>query len=183
MLTTSLVIALCVATVAAIAVALALRQPGTFEYKRSISITAPPGQVFDLIADPVVFNTWNPFNDDPSINGTYSGPSRGAGARYTFESKRAGSGYTEIVEESAPSRLGVRLVMRKPIAADNRVEFRLEPDAKGTTVTWAMSGENGFAGRLMNTFINCDRMIGRQFETGLERLKARAEGATGAEAA
>jgi hypothetical protein len=132
--------------------------------------------VFPLIADPVAFNRWNPFNEDSSIKGTYSGPARGPGARYTFESKRAGTGYTEVVEEVAPRQLGVRLVMTKPMACDNRVEFHVDPVPGGSRVTWSMSGPLGFMGKVMNIVINCERMTGGQFDKGLAKLKSIAEG-------
>jgi len=155
--------------------ALAARRPDAFSYARSVVIRAPAERIFPLIADPVAF-TWNPFNEDPRLRGTYSGPSRGPGARYTFESRGAGTGYTEIVEEEPPRRLGVRLVMTKPLACDNRVEFRLEPVADGTRVTWSMSGPVTFMGKVMNQVMDCERMCGDQFTRGLGKLKTLVEG-------
>ena len=149
----------------------ATRQPNAFAYARSVVVDAPAERIFPLIADPVAFNTWNPFNEEPTIKGAYSGPSRGPGARYTFESKRAGTGYTEIVEEQAPHHLAVRLVMTKPFACDNRVEFRLEPVAGGTRVTWAMSGPMTLLSKVMNQLIDCERMCTSQFDRGLAKLK------------
>ena len=172
-------IAAIVAAIAAAALGLFLfkasRQPDAFAYERSVTVRATPEQVFPLIADPRAFNTWNPFNEDPSITGAYSGPDRGPGARYTFASKGAGTGYTEIVEERAPRHLGVRLVMTKPMACDNRVAFNLEPVVDGTRVTWAMSGPMTFMGKVMNQVIDCERMCGNQFDKGLAKLKGLAE--------
>lgn len=156
-------------------VLLAARRPDTFSYARSIEIAAPPERIFPLIADPVAFNTWNPFNEDPGIKGTYSGPSHGPGARYTFESRKAGTGYTEIIDDHPPRLLVVRLVMTRPMACDNRVEFRLEPVMDGTRVTWAMSGPATFASKLMGQVIDCERMCGDQFTRGLTKLKSLVE--------
>ncbi|MGE0765975.1 MAG: SRPBCC family protein [Hyphomicrobiaceae bacterium] len=174
---------LTIVTYGGVAIALALaiflffaaRRPDTFSYERSLVIEAPPAQIFPLIADPVAFNTWNPFNEDASIKGTYSGPPRGPGARYTFESRRAGTGYTEILEEHAPHHLVVRLFMSKPFACDNRVDFRLDPVANGTRVTWAMSGPMTFMGKVMGQVIDCERMCGNQFVRGLGKLKSLVE--------
>jgi uncharacterized protein YndB with AHSA1/START domain len=154
---------------------LAARQPDTFSYGRSVVIRAPAERIFPFVAEPASFNRWNPFNEDPSITGTYSGPLRGPGARYTFESKRAGTGYSEIVEERAPHHLVVRLVMTKPMACDNRVDFHLEPVPEGTRVTWAMSGPMTFMSKIMNQVMNCERMCGTQFTRGLEKLKSLVE--------
>src|SRR5690606_33542345 len=84
MLTILTVVGVAIALAFAILLALAARRPDTFSYERSVVIGAPAERIFPLIADPVVFNTWNPFNEEPSIKGTYSGPPRGPGARYTF---------------------------------------------------------------------------------------------------
>jgi len=170
-------------TVAAVIIGLALvvvlllaaRRPDTFSYGRSVVIKAPAELIFPLIADPVQLNTWNPFNEEPSIKGTYSGPPRGPGARYTFESRKAGTGYTEIVDEQAPRHVGMRLVMTKPMACDNKVAFDLEPAPGGTKVTWSMAGDVNFMGKLLNQFIDCDRMCGDQFTRGLTKLKSIAE--------
>jgi hypothetical protein len=175
MLTLLASIAIAAVIAVGIVLILAARRPNTFGYERSTVIQAPAEAIFPLIADPVAFNTWNPFNEDPSITGTYSGPSRGPGARYTFASKGAGTGYTEIVEEDAPRRLGVRLVMTKPMACDNHIEFRLEPVAGGTRVSWAMSGPMTFMGKVMNQVIDCEKMCGKQFDKGLGKLKALVE--------
>lgn len=168
--------ALLLAGAGAIFLLLALRQPDTFHYVESVIVQATADRIFPLVADPVSFNAWNPFNEDPSIKGAYSGPPRGPGARYTFESKSAGTGHTEILEERAPELLVVRLVMTKPMACDNRVEFRLEPAGRGATrVSWHMSGRMTFLGKVLNQAIDCERMCTRQFAKGLAKLKRLAE--------
>jgi hypothetical protein len=42
-------------------------------------------------------------------------------------------------------------------------------------VTWAMHGPSNFIGKLMGIFVNMDQMIGKDFEAGLDNLKALAE--------
>jgi hypothetical protein len=147
-----------------------------FGYGRSTVVRASPDRIFPLIADLASFNTWNPFNEEPSIKGTYSGPARGPGARYAFESKRAGTGHIEVTEEAPPRKLILRLVMTKPMACDNRVEFSLDPMADGTRVTWSMSGRMNFVGKVLNQVIDCESMTGKHFERGLAKLKSIAEG-------
>ncbi|MGE0700558.1 MAG: SRPBCC family protein [Hyphomicrobiaceae bacterium] len=175
MLEIAVAIALVLCLALAVVLIRASRQPDTFSYARSTVIDAPPERIFPLIADPPTMNTWNPFNECPSIKGSYSGPEHGPGARYTFASRKAGTGYTEIVEEEAPRRLGIRLVMTKPMACDNRVEFRLEPSGRSTRVTWAMTGPMTFMGKVMNQVIDCEKMCGTHFERGLAKLKGLAE--------
>ena len=72
----------------------------------------------------------------------------------------------------------MRLSMVKPFKADNTVKFTLQPEGSATAVTWAMSGRQPLLGKVMTLFIDCDKMIGRDFEEGLANLKAIAERAS-----
>lgn len=42
-------------------------------------------------------------------------------------------------------------------------------------MTWTMTGTNDFIGRAMCTVMNMDRMVGGQFEKGLENVRAQVE--------
>ena len=49
------------------------------------------------------------------------------------------------------------------------------PDPTRVRVTWTMTGEKTFMVKGMGFFRSMDRMIGPDFEKGLEQLKAAAE--------
>jgi hypothetical protein len=170
-----IVVSVIVALVAAV-LAYAATQPDRFEVQRSMSIRASADRIFPLINDLRTFNTWNPFDrKDPNIKGTYSGPESGKGAAYAFESSQAGTGRIEIADAAPPSRVTMRLIMTKPLAAENRVQFILQPQGDATRVTWAMDGDVPFVGKLIHLFVDMDRMVGQEFATGLAELKAKAE--------
>lgn len=61
--------------------------------------------------------------------------------------------------------------MHRPFKAHNTVEFTLVRSGAGTNVTWAMCGRQPFMAKLMGLVMNCDKMIGTQFEEGLGKLK------------
>ncbi|MBO0758694.1 MAG: SRPBCC family protein [Bradyrhizobiaceae bacterium] len=165
-----------VVVLAVITFVFALAQPDRFEVRRSTDIKAPAEAIFPLINNLHAFNTWNPFDKrDPNIKGTYAGPDSGNGASYSFESSKSGTGSVEIVEAMPSSKVIMRLTMIKPIAADNRVAFTLEPEGDTTRVTWAMDGGVPFAGKIIHLVFNMDKMVGRDFEAGLADLKALAE--------
>ena len=63
----------------------------------------------------------------------------------------------------------------KPFEGHNKVEFALVPQGGATEVRWSMNGPAPFLSKLMQVFIDMDRMIGRDFEAGLANLKAAAE--------
>ena len=55
------------------------------------------------------------------------------------------------------------------------MRIQLSSTATGTDVTWTMHGEHvGFMG-LMSRVMPLDKMLGKDFEKGLARLKAVAE--------
>ena len=167
--------ALAIAVVALLAYA--SRKPDEFNTSRATVIRAPAERIFPLINDLGAFNTWNPFNRDPRARIDYRGPAQGKGAGYDWAGDRnVGKGSLEILDSTPPSEIVMRLDMLKPMEAHNRVVFRLEPQGEATKVSWTMSGKQPFLGKLMSTFIDCEKMCGDEFERCLSALKARAEG-------
>lgn len=177
MIETILLIAAVIAGLALAIVAYAATKPDIFTVKRSQRIAAPAGVIYPMIANLKSMNTWNPFvQPDPAIQISYAGPESGAGARHTWKGNRnVGEGQIEIVDAQPSSRVAMKLDMLKPMEAHNDVEFTLEPDEHGTLVTWSMTGRQPLIGKLMTIFIDCDKMVGAQFEKGLLGLKAFAE--------
>jgi len=170
-------VAIALAVVAVVLLAYAATKPDTFRVQRTRGIDAPAERIFPLIANLKSMNTWNPFVEpDPAIKLTYSGPESGRGAAHTWSGNaKVGEGRIEITDVAPPSKIAMQLDMLKPMKARNAVEFTLRPNGSGTTVTWTMSGRQPFIGKLMTIFIDCDRMVGSQFEKGLANLKATAE--------
>jgi hypothetical protein len=76
------------------------------------------------------------------------------------------------VESHPHDLIRFKLEFLKPMAATNTAEFTFTPQGKQTLVTWSMSGHNNFVGKAMGLVMNCDKMIGGQFETGLANLKS-----------
>jgi len=155
----------------------AASKPDAFQVQRSTDIPAPPEKIFPLINDLHAHTTWSPFEKDPAMKRTYSGAPAGKGAVYEWDGNRqVGSGRIAITDSAPPSKVAMRLEMFRPFKADNVVEFTLEPQGNPTTrVTWTMHGRQPFMAKLMGTFINCDKMVGSQFEEGLAKLKGLAE--------
>jgi Polyketide cyclase / dehydrase and lipid transport len=150
---------------------------GEFEVARSTRIAAPAQRVHGLIDDFKAWRSWSPWEDvDPALRREYSGSESGVGARYAWEGNRkAGKGDMEIVG-STPERIDVRLTFEKPWKATNAVDFTLAPAGDGATdVTWRMTGTTtGFAA-LFSKVVGMDRLVGKDFEKGLARMKTTAE--------
>jgi hypothetical protein len=155
----------------------AATRPATFRVQRQASIDAPAETIFPLINDFGAWAGWSPWEKrDPELKRTRSGPAAGKGAVYAWEGNRnVGAGRMEILDAPAPSRVTIRLDFLRPFEAHNIAEFTLEPIGRSTLVTWVMTGPNLFISKLMSLFISMDRMVGKDFETGLKNLKALAE--------
>ncbi len=150
---------------------------GEFEIARSTTIAADPARIHALIDDFHAWTDWSPWEQlDPNLQRTYSGPPSGVGAHYAWEGNRkAGTGSMEITR-STPERIDLVLVFAKPWKAKNDVSFTLTPvgDA-GTEVTWRMTGEHKGLMALFARVFNMDKLIGKDFDKGLARLKVLAE--------
>lgn len=165
-----------VAVALAAVLAYAASKPDSFAVQRSALIDAPPERVFPLIDDLRAQSAWSPFEKDPDMKRTHSGPARGPGAAYAWEgNRRVGAGQIAITESKPPSKVVLSLRMQRPFKADNVVEFALDRTGSGTRVTWAMRGRAPFMAKLMGLFMNCDAMVGTQFEEGLAKLKTLVE--------
>jgi len=170
--------AIFIASLVTITLVYAATRPDSFQLARSISIKATPEKIFPLIDDLHGFNRWNPFlKNDPDIKLTYSGPASGKGTAHEWDgNSRVGKGRLEITDSVPASKIVMKLDMIKPIEGHNRVEFTLEPKDGTTTVTWAMSGNSAYIAKLIGVFVSMEKMVGREFESGLADLKALAEG-------
>lgn len=151
--------------------------PDTCRVQRSARIKASPESIYPLINDLRAFNQWNPFTrKDPKMQGSYQGPPAGPGAIYDFKgSGHSGEGCIEIVGHRPTSEVTMRLNMRKPMKAQNDIVFSLTPAEDATEVTWAMQGKIPFIGKIMHLLVSMDKMVGRDFESGLANLKSIAE--------
>jgi hypothetical protein len=151
---------------------IAARRPDTFRVQRTAVIHAPPEKIHPLIADFRRWAEWSPYEKlDPGMKKTFSGAESGRGAAYAWEGKKAGAGRMEITGAS-PERITIRLDFTKPLEAHNIATFTLQPRGGRTEVTWAMDGATPFAHKVIGVVINMDKMVGKDFATGLANLKA-----------
>ncbi len=151
--------------------------PNNFRIQRSARIGARPEHIYPLINDLRAFNRWNPFaRKDPNMQGAYQGPAEGPGAIYDFKgSGHTGEGSIEILGHKPASEVTMQLNMRKPMKAQNLIVFSLKPAEDATEVTWLMQGKVPFMGKVLHLLFSMDKMVGRDFESGLANLKSIAE--------
>jgi uncharacterized protein YndB with AHSA1/START domain len=155
----------------------ATTKPDTFSVQRSATIKAPPEKIFAVLNDFHRWTEWSPWEKlDPAMKRTLGGAPAGKGATYAWEgNSKAGAGRMEIVESAPASRVGIQLDFIKPFEGHNLTDFMLTPQGDATQVNWSMTGPTPFVSKLMQVFVDMDKMIGKDFEEGLANLKALTE--------
>lgn len=147
---------------------------GQFNYSRSGVINAPAEKIFPYLSDFSKGGEWSPYEKiDPNMKKTITGAPAQVGHAMDFEGNSdAGSGRLEMLRVVPNELVEIKLIMTKPVHAENIVTYKLTPEAGGgTRFTWSMSGDGGFLTKLISVFIDCEKMIAGQFEVGINNLK------------
>jgi hypothetical protein len=144
---------------------------------RELLIAASAETIFPFINDSQKANGWMPWTEsDPGVKMVYSGPSAGVGSKSSWDSQgQMGTGEAVVIESIPNQSVKTQLTYTKPMAMSQLAEVSLSSQGDGTLVRWSVSGKMGFFFRLMGVFVNCDKMIGAEFEKGLANLKKQVE--------
>jgi hypothetical protein len=172
-----------IAIIVVLFVIIVAMQPADFRITRSAAIAAPPEAVFAQVNDLHNWEAWSPWAKlDPAAKSTYEGPAAGVGAAFAWSgNNKVGEGRMTITESRPDELVRFKLDFLKPFKGSNTAEFTFKPESNQTTVTWSMYGKYSFLPKAIGLFLNCDKMAGGQFETGLAQMKSVAEAASGKE--
>ena len=153
--------------------ALVATRPTDFRVSRSATMPVAPDTVFAHINDLKKWQEWSPWAKlDPSCKTVFEGPVAGVGAKFSWAGNNdVGEGSMAIIESRAPESVRFKLVWLKPMEGESEAVFTFKPEGGATHVTWTMTGKNGFVGKAVSLFMDCDKMVGGQFEQGLSNLK------------
>lgn len=149
-------------------------QPSDFRVARSAKMKAPPSAVFAQVNDYHNWDAWSPWAKlDPNAKVTFEGPTSGTGAKFAWSGNdKVGAGRQTIVESKPDELIRIQIEFEKPFKATNTAEFSFKPEGDQTLVTWSMFGKNNFLGKAVSLFMDCDKMVGSEFEKGLASMKA-----------
>ncbi|MES2419587.1 MAG: SRPBCC family protein [Bacteroidota bacterium] len=149
--------------------------PKTYSVNRSLVINAPDSVVYRNIADFNEFTKWNPWSKmEPTVKITVSGPVAQPAHLYQWEGEKTGTGQMLIKNIEPNKMVDIELKFIKPMESTADCRFDILPDGTGNKVTWTMSGENnGTLSKWMGLMM--DKMIGKDFESGLQSLKEKSE--------
>ena len=158
---------------------LALIAPKNYNVFRTIEINSPKNTVFPYLKFLEKQNEWSPWaKKDPDMELKFTGIDGEVGAiSYWNGNKDVGEGEQEITKIIDGKRVEGRLRFIKPWRSASDCYMDLEETATGKSkVTWGFSGKNKFPFSIMMLFMSMDKMVGKDFEEGLETLRNKLEG-------
>lgn len=167
------IVAILIAVGLSAVLVLASTKPDTVRVERSLAVNAPASAIYPLIADFHRWTAWSPYEQrDPAMKRTFGGAAQGKGATYAWDGNgNVGAGKMEILEANPSSAIRIKLDFERPFEARNVAEFTFVTQGGSTLVTWAMQCPAPLLSKVMQVFIDMDRMIGKDFEAGLASLK------------
>lgn len=146
---------------------------------RSIIINKPVAEVFQYIKqlkNQDEYSKWAMM--DPNMKKTYTGTDAQPGFISAWEStdKNVGVGEQEIKKITENERIDFELRFFKPFKAQHSAYMTTQSTADNQTqVEWGFLGDMKYPMNLMLLFMNFDKMLGGDLETGLNRLKENLE--------
>jgi uncharacterized protein YndB with AHSA1/START domain len=159
------------------AIALGFVLPSTVHVERDAVINAPPATVFAWVSDFNRWEAWSPWaTKDPAADMQITGEGIGQTMTWRSENPAVGSGSQTIVEISENAMLKTHLEFGDRGRAD--ATFSLQPENGKTHVVWSLDTDMregvSVLQQPMSTYAGffMDGMIGQEYETGLQQLKA-----------
>ena len=170
-----------IAVVILIAIALitALFVKKDYAVEREITINKPKQEVFDYIKylkNQDHYSKWAMM--DPEMKKTYRGTDGTVGFVSTWESdnKEVGTGEQEIKKITEGEQIDFELRFLKPFEATEAAYMKTEAVSENQTlVKWGFNGHMDYPMNLFLLFMDFDKMIGGDLETGLSRLRIELE--------
>ena len=154
-----------------IGVILGLVGPKTKDIHRTRFISATPEQIWPYVSNWEKINLWSPWvRMDTSLTLEYSGNQGTIGSKYSWSSKKMGSGEQTITALAPNQSMDAELIIKMFGESTSQTSIMLKDTAGGTNVSWAMHGKNSFAERIMSSLMSMDKMIGKEYEKGLNSL-------------
>ena len=153
-------------------------RPSIYKVERSVVVRAPAAEVYARVADLTKFEAWSPWAKlDPAMKVDFTGTPGTVGSSYHWKGNdKVGEGRMTITGLTPDRQVLIKLEFLKPWEQTSVATYDIVPDPSGTKVTWSMSGQHDFVGKLFAVFMDMDKMVGPDFEKGLNSLKEQVGG-------
>ncbi|MEO9893427.1 SRPBCC family protein [Aurantibacter sp.] len=163
-----------VLAILAIVLLLALIAPKNYDVSRSIEVSRPKQEVFEYLKSLKKMDEWSPWaKKDPNMKKTFTGVDGEVGCvSHWVGNKEVGEGEQEIKKIVDGERIDSELRFFKPWKSTSDCYLKVdEATLNSSKVTWGFSGENKFPMSIMTLLMSMDKMVGKDFETGLASMK------------
>ena len=158
------------AVLALLLVIVAFFLPRQYRVERSLVFKAKPEAILAPCADLREWRAWGVwYQRDPQLKTTYSTPPTGVGSWVSWESKQEGNGKMTMLTID-PTKIVYSLEF-PDFGMKSTGVMVLAPEGDGYRLTWSDEGDLGM--NPMNRWVGLflDKLIGKDFETGLVNLK------------
>lgn len=168
-----------VLVIIAIPLVVALFLPKDYSVEREIIINKPKQEVFEYVKylkNQDNYSKWASM--DPNMKKTYRGADGTVGFVSAWESEKddVGSGEQEIIKIEEGERIDFELRFIEPFESTSPAFMTTESVAENQTkVKWGFSGHMNYPMNIMMLFMDFEKMIGDDLESGLSNLKSEME--------
>lgn len=148
--------------------------PKTHKIARTVEIKAPDSLVYQYVSNFHNFKNWNPWEKvDPSAQTSIMGTPEQPGYTYAWKGEKVGKGKLELIKSMPNQFILQELTFYMPSPSVHHTNFYLESsEMNSTKISWIMEGKNNsFFERWLYALL-MNRMIGKDYEVGLQNLKA-----------
>lgn len=148
--------------------------PKDYEVSRSIVIDKELKEVFQFLKLIKNQDQWSPWKKkDPNMVQSFIGNDGEVGFVAKWKGNKAvGEGEQEIITIVENEHIDMQLRFYKPWKSESIGHILVDRvDETQTIVTWGFSGRNKFPMSIFMLFMNMDKMMGKDFEEGLAKLK------------
>lgn len=157
-------------------VILALLAPRDYQVERSTIIDQSRPEVFNYLRFLKNQDEWSPWSmKDPEMKSELRGTDGEVGAISAWDgNKDVGAGEQEILSIRENERIDSELRFFKPWRSTSDAYMITEDYDHGQTkVRWGFKGKTPIPFNILMLFMNMDKMVGKDFEEGLENLKSK----------
>lgn len=145
--------------------------PSQYHVERSITVNATPNKVYPLLQNFAEWEKWSVWASlDPNQKVSVTGEPGKPGHKQEWDGPINGKGSMTIDAAESNVFLKMNLVFEEPQPMVATSKFELKPEGTKTIVIWHNEGALEYPiGRFFGLFL--DSMLGKDFETGLAKLK------------
>lgn len=150
--------------------------PESTRIERSVQIDRPVAEVYPYVSDFANWPSWNPWSEmEPAAVNTFSSPSSGKGASWSWEGTEIGKGSLTAEEVKENEYLQSKLSFMEPWESEAKDQWQFTAlDEQSTELSWSNEVSLSYPfGRYYGLFL--DIVLGEQMEKGLTKLKKLAE--------